>query len=303
LVYGVSLYRTSYAEGVTYDDANSNNSYDNGEALVYNLSYTDDDAVSMTSTLEGAGWEDVTLRCLGDGNTGDDASVTPSKANLFADIEALAFSIGEDDTVLVYFSGHGTYDDDGTVYFIPYGGIEDTDDAACDYSLCVTADELDAELAKLPTTKVIVILDTCYSGAFVNAGSGIDGLPADFGNWYGDDAQSAISAAFENFGELLAANAEERGAPAPIYISAAGAGESSMEESGYDHGIFTYYLLAAAEDADDNGDGYVTTTEAYAYCLAGLENYSSSMSAQMSGYDYLPHISGGSRDLVLYEVE
>ena len=47
LVYGVSLYRPTYAEGISYIDNNHNGYYDAGDTPVNNLTYSDNDAISM----------------------------------------------------------------------------------------------------------------------------------------------------------------------------------------------------------------------------------------------------------------
>jgi len=46
-VYGVSLYRPTYAEGISYIDNNHNGYYDAGDTPVNNLTYSDNDAISM----------------------------------------------------------------------------------------------------------------------------------------------------------------------------------------------------------------------------------------------------------------
>lgn len=109
---------------------------------------------------------------------------------------------------------------------------------------------------------------------------------------------SAFATALSNFGSLLVANASASGAKTPIVLSAAGTNESSYDGTvAMQHGVFTYYLLQAATNGDGNGDGVVTTTEAYAYTFAAIK-------AQWDSDPYviafLPHISGGTRDLVLF---
>jgi uncharacterized caspase-like protein len=70
------------------------------------------------------------------------------------------------------------------------------------------------------------------------------------------------------------------------------------------HGVFTYYLLDAAINGDTNRDGIVTTTEAYAYTEAKIKAWYLGLSdAAIAHFGYsafLPHISGGARDLVLF---
>jgi uncharacterized caspase-like protein len=213
---------------------------------------------------------------------------------LNADILALSSQITSNSTVLFYFSGHGTYFN-GTAYIVPYDGISDAENPVLDLSNCIAPADLNSLFAILPTKNIIVILDTCYSGGFVSPGSSIDSSPQDYSSM---PYFSAFATALSNFGSLLVANASASGAKTPIVLSAAGTNESSYDGTvAMQHGVFTYYLLQAATNGDGNGDGVVTTTEAYAYTFAAIK-------AQWDSDPYviafLPHISGGTRDLVLF---
>jgi len=305
LVYGVSLYQSMYSEGGGYEDLNSNGQYDYGEPLIKNLTYTDEDAISIAAMLGQSGWDDVRLRVKGSQEY--TSGTPPTKAQLFADIGELASTLGPSDTVLVYFSGHGT-DDNGDQYFIPYLGVPDSKftSVVVDYESCIAPADLSAELAKLPTNKIIVILDFCFSGGFVTTDMELDAIPQSYSTYYNRSEQSAVSLAMSRFGELLVLNAASKGIRAPIVISAAGSEEESYEDwattspnyLGYSHGIFSYFLLQAKDKADINGDDYITTTEAYTYTATSIK---SSWNTTMVWNDFMPHLSGGSRDLVLFD--
>ncbi|HRZ65071.1 MAG TPA: caspase family protein, partial [Spirochaetia bacterium] len=281
--------------------------YVEGEDYTNNLTYSDNDAVSMGSILAAAGWEEANIRVRARGS-GTTTAIAPTKANLFADLDELAASISSSDTVLIYFSGHGTYrSSTDTTYFIPYLGISDEASPSLYYSLCVSPAELAAKLEELPTDKVFVILDTCYSGGFVDTGSATDTAPQNYGIFDDGTEPSTVLYALGNFGELLSDNADRYNATPPITISAAGAEELSYENPYYSHGIFTYLLLESAENGDSNNDGYITASESYGYILNRFESvwnsqYYSSIDPVSGLYaDYLPRISGGARDLVLFE--
>jgi hypothetical protein len=69
------------------------------------------------------------------------------------------------------------------------------------------------------------------------------------------------------------------------------------------HGVFTYYLLQAATKGDSDGDGVVTTTEAYAYTAKSIKEWDATLTSTDTAngtYPFLPHISGDTRDLVLF---
>lgn len=287
LIYGVSLYQSG------------------SEGSSPNLTYADDDAASLATTLSQKGWSEVTLRASGTGRT---TSILPTKAAILSDIAALAAASSPDDMVFMYFSGHGT-SVDGVSYLVPYGGLDLSKDSRIDEASCITPAELSAALASLPTNKVIVVLDNCYSGGFVDAGSDLDTAPQNYGPKDEGVARATIGAAFSNFGGLLAKNAAARGVALPIVISAAGATELSYEDATFGHGIFTYFLLESATGKGDaNGDGFVTTSEAYAYAVEGVRTEWNANNWDYYDWnsdtyaDYMCHISGGARDLVLFEL-
>jgi uncharacterized caspase-like protein len=293
LVYGVSTYVSSLAEGEPVTIG--------GQAYTANLSYSDDDAASLADVLVSQGWTSVTRRIKG--SAGSTAQL-PSRTQIAADIAALS-TIAANATVLVYFSGHGTTDSSGRSYIVPYGGIADSSlvRPSVDYAGCISASDLGGMIAGLPTRNVIVVIDTCFSGGFVDPGSSIDTAPQDYSAANGTRLLP-LTEAITSFGSLLSANAAERGAASPIVLAAAGSQELSWEADSPPyggHGVFTHFLLESAANGDSNGDGFVSTSEAYSYSLSGIESaWNSEPYNQYSMQLFLPHISGGVRDLVLF---
>ena len=258
------------------------------------LTYTIADATSIALALGQQGWA-TTL------STESQAK----RASIAADIQNLATTIGTDATVLVYFSGHGGLSNDGSTSliapwdfafarnngFIVYkNGI-----AQIDESTTISAPELGTMLAALPTKNVIVVFDSCNSGGFVATGSAVDASPQDYSS---TPSYSAFSTAMSSFGNLLVANTTASGGKTPMVLSAAGSAESSYDgTSEMAHGVFTYYLLQAATNGDSDGDGFVTMTEAYSYTVSAMKAGWNSNPANVA---FLPHLSGGTRDLVLF---
>jgi hypothetical protein len=79
----------------------------------------------------------------------------------------------------------------------------------------------------------------------------------------------------------------------------------SLENPDFKHGIFTYYLLHTPQN-DLNGDGVITTGEAYGYIRYALVNWWSddfSESARRVDLQYYPRISGGPVDYVLFKAD
>ena len=85
-------------------------------------------------------------------------------ANIDKAFDDLAGRTKPDDLVFVFLAGHGVALD-GTYYLYPgrpAGHPGRIDSQAC----ALTYDDLAARLGKFPTARAIVVLDTCYSGAF-----------------------------------------------------------------------------------------------------------------------------------------
>jgi uncharacterized caspase-like protein len=286
LSYGVSIYLSSIGEGQVL-------SY--GGVDYSNLSYPDEDAADMTALLAGQGW---TAARRVRGYIGGASTLTdeyPTKANIEADVSALAATAASDSEVVLFFSGHGVADANGKAYLVPYLGVVDSSTPSVDLSMCISPEELSSMLAWLPTKNVIVLLDCCDSGGFVSSSGAIDASPQNYASSSG--SYSAFSTALGNFGSLLAANASPTGAKVPIVISGAGSQEFNYESQDLGHGIFTYYLLASATKGDADGDGIVTTTEAYAYIVSAINSNWNQSNANLA---FLPHISGDTRDLALF---
>jgi hypothetical protein len=285
LVYGVSIYQSAHQESSAYYPYVPANPQ---PASFFNLSYSDDDSKDFSTEMTTQDWT-VLERIKGSaGNT----AAQPTKAQMNLDIDDLAATIGSDSTVLIYFSGHGTLVG-GTSYIVPYLGISDSLTPSVDYSLCVSPSDLGSMISRLPTKNVIVILDTCYSGGFASSSGAMDASPSNYSSMA---AYSAFGSALANFGSLLAANASASGDKATIVLSAAGSRELSYETREYAHGVFTYYLLEAAARGDRDGDGAITVTEAYSYAAEAIK----SKFNLSYGAAFLPHISGDTRDLVLF---
>ncbi len=269
------------------------------------LSYSVDDADAMATRLASKGWTVTKLV---------DAAATN------ADIRAAIAGLSDDSgaTILVYYSGHGSEDDNGTPCIIPYDGLVDAG-----YKFWNTDSETWEEVARYTTESQanwitpatmtswlgdvsaknrMLILDSCYSGGFSLSDASVDTSPADYSWLNGDTSDtSLIAAALSNFSSLVANNLSSYGDKEVLTIAAAGSEEESMESSAYGNGVFTYYLLEAADEGDSDGDRYVTASEAYVYAKKMLKaNWNSISQIKFGDEDFLPHISGGTGDIVLY---
>jgi hypothetical protein len=263
------------------------------------LNYTDDDATAMAARLAADGYTVWGAGGPGSGETTDSDATEANFSTILADIAAVA---KEEDLFLFYFSGHGGQvyvngsepdsADDPYEEFIAFNG---------DPVSAFTEEDLAAALSVLPCLKKIVIIDACNSGGFIGDSADVDGVPSIYrGTIDGPLAEmgAAISVYFGG------ADREADITPGEaIVLAAAGEREYSYEDDatgswGFEHGVFTYFLLEASASGDRNRDGYVTVTEAYDYVRRAIDE---KWNAEVVYSDrFAPHVSGGPLDYVLF---
>lgn len=91
--------------------------------------------------------------------------------NIDEALDDIKAKMTEDDSLLVYFAGHGHVDDNGSGYLIPYEG--DTDSRRSWYKISDIADKFDKYTQNKICKHLLLILDCCYAGsAFLGRGEG-----------------------------------------------------------------------------------------------------------------------------------
>jgi uncharacterized caspase-like protein len=161
----------------------------------------------------------------------------------------LARSAQKEDTVLIFFAGHGApevdqrgIERDGLAkYLIPSDA--DPDDL---YSTALPMDELQTIFGRIEAERVVIFLDACYSGA---AG----------GRTFASKKTRAV-----NVDDLFLERLTRSKGRA--IITASRTTEVSIEMPELGHGLFTYYLVRGLQGAADlNRDGIVSLQELYEY--------------------------------------
>lgn len=142
--------------------------------------------------------------------------------------------VEENDLVVISFSGHGTEDH----ALVP--ADVDPDDLA---GSCLPPSDLAVELDAIPSRRLLVVLDCCFSGGFGGARV---------------FATHSERSPLEDRGPL---EGLVRGS-GRVVITASGAGEPALETSEFGHGLFTYYLLKAMQGEGGRGsDGRIGLLE------------------------------------------
>ena len=151
----------------------------------------------------------------------------------------------KDSTVFIYYSGHGAPNlKTGDAYLVPYDGDPSFIDQT-GYSLKRMYDAL----SKLPAKQIIVVLDSCFSGAGGRSvlAKGARPLVMNLQN-------TMVSS--ENMTVMAAASGDQ--------IS------STYDEKG--HGLFTYYLLKGIKNEDVvKQDGSLAISDLFSYLKPQVE--------------------------------
>ena len=178
---------------------------------------------------------------------------------------ALPKRAAPDDTVVVYFAGHGApvivprakSADRMEKYMLPH-------DAQADHlrASAISMDAIQGFFDWIESNQIIFFIHSCYSG---QAGGRSFAQP-------GLQARAALSAEF-----LDALGNEGR-----FVVTACGVDEVSLETPTVGHGVFTYYLVQGLKGAADRDrNGLVTLDELYEYVYDEVEREARALGGRM----------------------
>jgi hypothetical protein len=194
-------------------------------------SFAEQDARAVKRHLLALGYPEQNIVLL----AGDHAT----KSSLEEKLERwLPMNIGDKSTVFVYYSGHGAPDAESReAYLVPWDGDPE--------SLAQTAFPLSRfykDLNKLPAARVLVALDSCFSGAGGRSvlAKGIKPLITN------------IDTSVPQGGKL-------------VVFTASGANQVSGTSENQGHGTFTYYFLKGLNGDAAASTGHVTVNSLYDY--------------------------------------
>lgn len=155
--------------------------------------------------------------------------------NIRDEVAKAAASIKPGDTFVLYLAGHGIAVD-GEYYFIPWEAEYTNQKDLLAKSL--NREAIQDLLKQIHTNKSVLILDTCGSGAYVEARA----------TTVSEKAAIEKVATMSGRAVIAASNSEQ------------------MAMDGYqNHGVFTYAFLEAFKDADANAQGEILITRLAEY--------------------------------------
>ncbi len=148
-------------------------------------------------------------------------------------------NVEKDGTVLIYYSGHGSPNPkSGDAYLVPFDG-----DPTFIHETGFSLKRLYRNLEKLPVREVIVMLDSCFSGAGGRSvlAKGARPLVVKLKNDLVMNRKTVVLSA--SLGNQISSTYDKKG-----------------------HGLFTYFMLKGLKgEADGNSDGKVEITELFDY--------------------------------------
>ncbi len=209
--------------------------YKGNKAGISELNLCEADATYMHEQIQKVGNFDEVKILLGRDIT---------KANIEREIKALGSKAKSDDTVFLYFAGHGFVQRDTSAkngmrnYIVCYDRPHLSDDELNDY------------LKTIKSPKTVFVFDCCFSGGIAKKGKSTRGdkeIPIPEGK-QGVVRQDVEDFYFQN--KAIIASADDN--------------QTAIEVGGnINHGIFTYQFGRAMENGDLNGDKVVTALEAF----------------------------------------
>lgn len=177
----------------------------------------------------------------------DDSKKLPSRSNIYSALNLYAKIIEPNDLLLIYFSGHGEFEN-GESYLIPKDGKKNSlQDTAIEFSRV-------KEIIKETNAKAkVIILDACHSGSQVGSKGPIH------------MSEGFFKRVFEEAkGLVIQASCEQ--------------GQSSYEWPERKCSVFTYYFLEALSGkADNDNKGCVSVQDVNRYVVDKVKIWASKL--------------------------
>jgi len=214
------------------------------------LKYPADDAQALKSELEKRSrglFKEVKIKPLGNQEA--------TRQSIEAAFRDLAPQVKPNDVFLLFLAGHGL-NVDGRYCFVPYS-LQSTDPES-QAQARLDQEKLQALLAGIPAQKSLILIDTCFAGAFTDLAA------------QSDAQQTGLNRLHRATGRAI--------------ISAAGIKQVALEGEG--HGVFTHALLRGLQgDADriyGNDDGEIDVQELGSTIKALVPQISRKMGAEQT---------------------
>lgn len=169
-----------------------------------------------------------------------------TKQNVSSAMDDFTSRVKPDDTVILYFSTHGSTPNElGNVPIVLHDTRVDQRRKWFDPNTVLQDDEIKQFIEKVSPARVMVVLDVCYSGgAFAKIPGFLASTSKDL---FVEESNYATGVSPKNLAYLAGAKQEQE----KILIAASGPGEKSWNADALKQGYFTYYFI---EELKGKGD-------------------------------------------------
>jgi hypothetical protein len=172
-----------------------------------------------------------------------------TKETVLQELDRLATSASSEDTVFVFFAGHGwrLSDNEERAYFCPFeAALSNLDET------CLTNHEFTEALRAIKSARLLVLLDTCHAGAIGEPRNLIASHTTPL-------VQRDLDTLVEGKGRvILAASRPE---------------EEAWELMGMGNGLFTSFLLRALSGSAARADGRIWVSDLFGYISRNVRRF------------------------------
>jgi len=171
----------------------------------------------------------------------------------------------KDDLVLLYFSGHGIVDDGGEFYFASRSARKDQGRLVP--PTAVAAGSVQGWMQQSRSQRQVIILDSCFSGAFAKGVSAKDSGSVNVEQFLGGRGRAILTAATST--------------------------QYAFAHEGFDLSVYTHYLVEGIRTggADLDDDGFITVAELHDYASSKVKEAAPAMTPEFypvkEGYQIL----------------
>jgi len=177
-------------------------------------------------------------------------NINATRESILKELAWLANNASQGNTAIVFFSGHGGRPASGEehqAYFCPVdASLVDLE------ATCITSDDLSVALRAIESERLIVMLDTCYSGGIGEPRQRSAGLCAGLNS-------RDVNALIDGTGRVI--------------LAASRPDEQAWELGEMRNGLFTNYLLRALRGEVARIDGSIWVADLFSYITRGVRQH------------------------------
>ncbi len=182
--------------------------------------------------------------------------INPQRQAMEEAIETLFDGRQKDDLVLLFFSGHGIKDESGKLYFATRNTRKNLQGKFIE-TTTVAASSVHKFMTNSRSKHQVVILDCCFSGAFVEGMAAKDNGCVDIKNQLGGEGRAVLTSSTST--------------------------ECSFEQQGADTSTYTRYIVEGLQTgaADRDEDGWISVHELHEYATKAVQEATPAMKPEI----------------------